>query len=87
MTVLCLIPIVIGYLDIKERSHWRIIIFGILIALILPDIYVRGGDIPFFRVLEFSFGGKNVVLLTWALTLAAFELATRIVHYSSSHLR
>jgi hypothetical protein len=81
---LCLIPIITSYLEIKTRAHWRILIFGTLIALILPDIYVRGGYVPFFAILELSFVKTNLVLLTWALTLAGFELVTRICTLAAS---
>lgn len=81
VVVLGLIPLVIAHLDFKARSHWRMAVFGILIALVIPDIYVRGGYIPLVPVIDIFVYKHKLVLITWALTLVAFEAATRILHY------
>lgn len=68
-----------GHLDLKQKSHCRIIVYGFLISLLLMDIYLKNANFTLMFKLAFYIKHHSV-LLAWVLQLLFAELIVFLVN-------
>jgi hypothetical protein len=80
LIVLGALPFFAANIDLSTMRSCRRFAYGILIAMVLPDIFIRGHYTPLFSVFSFKAFSYRIYPATWAVTLFAFECLSRILY-------
>jgi len=84
--LLALTPLVVARLDLSRRGNCRLVAYGFLIAITIPDLYLRG-YFPHTYILSAQYDGDQrftIFVLSWPLTILFTEFAARLLHRIAS---
>jgi len=79
-SLLGLAPLALARMRLVRLAACRLAAFAFLLALTLPDLYLRGNLVPLTYVVGVSAGREYLHLVSWAITIAAFEGGARLLH-------